>query len=71
MHQARHRHGSQEMLDLKRLYGHCHAFRHGKRTGHCPYALLGLQLPTYDWGALLRMVPKELEQELLTQEVVV
>ncbi len=69
MPQARHRHVSQEMLDLKRLYWNCRAFRHGKRTGHCPYALLGLQLPTYDWWTLLHMDPKELEQKLSTQEV--
>src|SRR6266849_3700120 len=69
MHQARHRHVSQEMLDLKRLYWNCRAFRHGKRTGASPYALLGLQLPTHDWWQLLQMDPKELEQKLLTQEV--
>ena len=69
MHQARHRHVSQEMLDLKRLYWNCRAFRHGKRTGASPYELLGLQLPTHDWWQLLQMAPKELEQKLLTQEV--
>jgi hypothetical protein len=71
MHQAPHRHVSQEMLDLKRLYWNCRAFRHGKRTGACPYALLGLQLPTYDWWQLLQMEPQELEQKLSTQEVMV
>jgi len=35
----------------------------------CPYELLGLKLPTHDWRTLLHMDPKELEQELLTQEV--
>jgi hypothetical protein len=69
MHQARHRHVSQGMLDLKRLYGNCRVFRHGKRRGACPYELLGLKLPTYDWWTLLQMDPKELEQKLLTQEL--
>ena len=59
MHQARHRHVSQGMLDLKRLYWHCRAFRHGKCTGHCPYELLGLKLPTSDWWTLLQRDPKE------------
>ena len=69
MHQARHRHVSQDMLDLKRLYWNCRAFCHGKRTGHCPYELLGLKLPTYNWWTLLQMAPKELAQKLSTQEV--
>jgi hypothetical protein len=69
MHQARHRHVSQEMLHLKRLYWNCRTFRHGKRTGTCPYELLGLKLPTYDWWKLLQMEPSELEQQLSTQEV--
>jgi hypothetical protein len=69
MHQARHRHVSQGMLDLKRLYWNCRLFRHGKRKGHCPYELLGLKLPTYDWWTLLQMDPKAFEQKLLTQEV--
>jgi hypothetical protein len=69
MHQARHRHISQGLLDLKRLYWNCRAFRQGKRKGTCPYALLGLKLPTYDWWELLQMEPEELAQELSTQEV--
>jgi hypothetical protein len=69
MHQARHRHVSQGMLDLKRLYWNCRPFRHGKRQGQCPYKLLGLKLPTSDWWTLLQMDPKALEQKLLTQEV--
>jgi hypothetical protein len=35
-HQARHRHVSQGMLDRKRRYWNCRAFRHGKRRGACP-----------------------------------
>jgi hypothetical protein len=69
MHQARHRHVSQGMLDLKRLYWNCRTFRHGKRRGACPYELLGLKLPTSDWWTLLQMDPKELEKKLSTQKV--
>jgi hypothetical protein len=69
MHQERHRHVSQVMLDLKRLYWNCRPFRHGKRKGACPYALLGLKLPTYDWWTLLQMDPKEVEKKLSTQRV--
>ena len=67
MHQGRHRHVSQEMLDLKRLYGNCRVFREGKRKERSPYELLGLKLPTSDWWQLLQMNPQELEQKLLTQ----
>ena len=67
MHQGRHRHVSQEMLDLKRLYWNCRVFREGKRKGRSQYELLGFKLPTSDWWKLLQMNPKELEQELLTQ----
>ena len=69
MHQARHRHVSQSLLDLKRLYWNCRAFRQGRRKGMCPYALLGLKLPTYDWWELLQMEHEELAQKLSTQEV--
>ncbi len=67
MHQGRHRHVSQGMLDLKRLYWNCRVFREGKRKRHSPYDLLGLPLPTADWWQLLQMDPEELEQKLLTQ----
>lgn len=67
MHQGRHRHVSQEMLDLKRLYWNCRVFREGKRKRRSPYELIGLKLPTSDWWKLLQMDPQELEQELLTQ----
>jgi hypothetical protein len=59
MHQGRHRHVSQEMLDLKRLYWNCRVFREGKRKGRSPYELLGLKLPTSDWWQLLQMDPQE------------
>jgi hypothetical protein len=67
MPQGRHRHVSQEMLDLKRLYWNGRGFREGKRKRRSPYELLGLTLPTSDWWELLQMEPKELEQKLLTQ----
>ena len=69
MHQHRHRYVSQEMLDLKRLFWNCRRFTHGKRRGACPYQLLGLDLPTYNWWKLLQMDPEELRQQLSTQEV--
>ena len=67
MHQGRHRHVSQSLLDLKRLYWNCRVFREGKRKGKSPYALLGLHLPSSNWWQLLQMDPEELEQKLLTQ----
>jgi hypothetical protein len=54
MHQARHRTLTQGMLDLKRLYWNTRAFREGKRQGRCPYQLLGLSLPRYDFWSLLQ-----------------
>jgi hypothetical protein len=69
MHQGRHRYVSQGLLDLKRLYWNCRTFHEGKRKGHCPYELLGLILPTYDWWQLLQISPEELEQQLSTQNV--
>jgi hypothetical protein len=41
------------MLDLKRLYWNCRAFRSGPRKDVCPYRALGLDLPTYDFWELL------------------
>jgi hypothetical protein len=55
MHQSRHRTVSQELLDLKRLYWNCHAFREGKRRRQSPYELLGLKLPSYRFWDLLGM----------------
>lgn len=65
MHQGRHRHVSQEMLDLKRLYWNCRVFGEGKRKGRSPYELLGLKLPTSDWWQLLQTDPQELEQKIV------
>ena len=67
MPQGRHRHVSQGLLDLKRLYWNCRVFREGKRKGQSPYNLLGLNLPSSDWWQLLHMAPEELEQKLLSQ----
>ena len=69
MHQARHRHVSQQMLDLKRVFWNCRPFTQGKRRGACPYQLLGLSLPTHDWWELLQMEPEALRQKLSTQEL--
>ena len=59
MQQSRHRTVSQEMLDLKRLYWNSRALREGKRRGRCPYEHLGLKLPSYHFGDLLRMPTSE------------
>ena len=69
MHQGRHRHVSQGLLDLKRLYWNCRIFRDGKRKGKSPYDLLGVNLPSSTWWQLLQMPPEELKQKLLTQQV--
>lgn len=53
MHQSRHKTVTQGLLDLKRLYWNCRAFREGKRRGRCPYAHLGLKLPSYRFWDLL------------------
>lgn len=66
--QSRHRRMTQPMLDLKRLYWNCHAFRSGPRQDACPYQALGLTLPTYDFWELLHTDPDRLAQELSTQE---
>src|SRR3954469_9124151 len=55
MHQARHRTVNQGLLDLKRLYWNCRAFREGKRRGRCPYEHLGLKLRSYRFWDLLWM----------------
>jgi hypothetical protein len=66
MQQARHRRMTQPMLDLKRLYWNTRAFRSGPRKGRCPYQALGLELPTYDFGELLRSEPGRGTQGLST-----
>jgi hypothetical protein len=64
MQQGRHRKMTQGLLDLKRLYWNCRAFRTGHRRGKTPYALLGLRLPTDDWWELLNLPPEQLRQAL-------
>lgn len=64
MQQGRHRKMTQGLLNLKRLYWNCRAFRTGHRRQKCPYQLQGLQLPTWDWWELLRLTPEELRQQL-------
>lgn len=67
MQQSRHRRMTQPMLDLKRLYWNCRAFRSGPRKDRCPYRVLGLALPTYDFWELLHADPARLAQQLSTQ----
>jgi hypothetical protein len=55
MHQSRHRTVNQGLLDLKRLYWNCRAFREGRRRRRSPYELLGLKLPSYRFWELLWM----------------
>jgi uncharacterized membrane protein len=55
MHQSRHKTVTQGLLDLKRLYWSCRAFREGKRRGRSPYEHLGLKLPSYRFWDLLWM----------------
>jgi hypothetical protein len=69
MHQVRHRHVSQGMLDLKRLYWNCRTFRHGKHKKTCPYELLGLKLSTYSWWPLLQLAPQGRREKLSTHRV--
>jgi hypothetical protein len=71
MHQGRHRTVTQPMLDLKRLYWNCRAFKSGKRQGRCPYELLGLRLPTTDWWQLLHTPLGNLTQQLSSSEVTI
>ncbi len=66
MQQSRHRRMTQAMLDLKRLYWNCHAFRSGPRKEASPYQALGLDLPTFDFWSLLQTDPGELTQRLST-----
>ena len=69
MQQSRHRRMTQGLLDLKRLYWNCRAFRTGRRRKQTPYGLLGVCLPTTDWWELLRLTPEQLRQQLSTPGV--
>jgi hypothetical protein len=64
MHQARHRRLTQGMLDLKRLYWNCRAFRTGKRRKQTPYQRLGIVLPDMRWWELLKIPAEQLRAEL-------
>jgi hypothetical protein len=64
MQQSRHRRMTPGLLDLKRLYWNCRAFRTGRRRKQTPYGLLGVCLPTADWWELLRLAPEQLRQQL-------
>jgi hypothetical protein len=64
MQQSRHRRLTQGMLDLKRLYWNCHAFRTGKRKGQSPYRGLGVTLPALSWWEILKLSPEGLRQLL-------
>jgi hypothetical protein len=66
MQQSRHKVMTQPMLDLKRLSWNCHQLRSGPRKKTCPYQVLGLELPTYDFWTLLQADPKDLTQRLST-----
>jgi predicted nuclease of restriction endonuclease-like (RecB) superfamily len=66
MQQSRHRRMTQPMLDRKRPCWNCHAFRSGPRKDVSPCRALGLDLPTFDFWALLRTDPGELTQRLST-----
>jgi hypothetical protein len=66
MQQSRHKQMTQPMLDLKRLYWNCHEFRGGPRQKACPYQVLGLDLPTFDFWTVLQTDPRQLTQRLST-----
>jgi hypothetical protein len=67
MQQCRHRRMTQGLLDLKRLYWNCRRLPTGRRRGHCPYELLGVALPSYDFWQLLRTPPEQLTQNVSTE----
>jgi hypothetical protein len=69
MHQPRHRNLTQELLDLKRLYGNCRSFGSGKRRKRSPSQHLGLHRPTDDPWTWLQMDPDRLQQQLSTSRL--
>ena len=64
MPQARHRKMTQELLDLKRLYGNLRRFRIGRRKAQTPYGLLGLKVPDLSVWEFLKLTPEELREKL-------
>ena len=67
MQQARHRRLTAGLVDLKRAYWNCREFRTGRRKGHTPYELLGIQLPTNDWWKLLNTELDQLRKQVSAQ----
>ena len=53
---------TQGFLELFRLAHNTHTYRRGKRKGHSPFELLGVELPDQDWLVLLGFQPKEQPQ---------
>lgn len=67
MQQARHRKMTQSLLDLKRLYWNCHAFRTGRRRHTTPYERLGVPWPqSLRWWDVHKMSPEQLRDKLST-----
>jgi hypothetical protein len=64
MQQSRHRRLTQGLLDLKRLYWNCHAFRTGKRKQQSPYSRLGVNVPELSWWEMLKLSAEQLRQLL-------
>ena len=55
---ARRKHTDQGCLDLFMARHNTRRFRQGKRAGHSPLELAGVQLPTDDWLQLIGLPPK-------------
>jgi hypothetical protein len=67
MHQAQHRQLTRGLLDLKRRYGNCHAFRTGRRRHPTPYQRLGVPWPEgMRWWNVLKLTSEQLRERLST-----
>ena len=65
--QARPRHLTHGLLDLKRLSGNCHTFRTGGRRRPTPYQRLGVPWPEgLRWWEMLKLTPEQLRDKLST-----
>jgi hypothetical protein len=70
MHQAQHRKMTQGLLNLKRLYWNCHAFRTGRRRNTTPYQRLGVPWPPgMRWWDVLKLTPEQLRAKLSTAQM--
>ena len=70
MQQAQHRKMTQGLLDLKRLYWNCHAFRTGRRRGTTPYERMGVPWPPgMRWWDVLKLTPEQLREKLSTAKM--